>query len=180
MILLDNTALSAFAHIDKLDIPSKLFGETFIPESVYYEGVLKAKKSERVDRIKNCIKEGLIKVIKPSKDDFEFANKLPATLGLGERYTIAIGFLLPPVRHQHERRKGIVPGRLSDIWLRGIAASGIDTPLEFGFMNCCPRQRMIRCYWIPSPPSPASPTPHPGAIFRGRIELSSISGIPST
>ncbi|HWR26325.1 MAG TPA: hypothetical protein VN316_00450 [candidate division Zixibacteria bacterium] len=91
MILLDNTALSAFAHIDKLDIPYKLFGETFIPESVYYEGVLKAKKSERVDRIKNCIKEGLIKVIKPSKDDFEFANKLPATLGLGERYTIAIG-----------------------------------------------------------------------------------------
>lgn len=64
MILLDNTALSAFAHIDRLDIPSKLFGETFIPESVYYEGVLKAKKSERVDRIINCIKEGLIKVIK--------------------------------------------------------------------------------------------------------------------
>ncbi|CAG0979045.1 MAG: hypothetical protein MPEBLZ_00550 [Candidatus Methanoperedens nitroreducens] len=62
MILLDNTALSAFAHIDRLDIPSKLFGETFISESVYYEGILKAKKSERVDRIINCIKEGLIKI----------------------------------------------------------------------------------------------------------------------
>jgi predicted nucleic acid-binding protein len=91
MILLDNTALSAFAHIDRLDILPKLFGETFIPEGVYYEGILKAKKSERVDRIKNCIKEGLIKVIKPSRDDFEFAKKLPANLGLGERYTIAIG-----------------------------------------------------------------------------------------
>jgi predicted nucleic acid-binding protein len=91
MILLDNTALSAFAYIDRLDLISKLFGETFIPESVYYEGVLKAKKSERVDRIKNCIKEGQIKVIKPSRNDFEFAKKLPATLGLGERYTIAIG-----------------------------------------------------------------------------------------
>lgn len=91
MILLDNTALSAFAYIDKLDLPSKLFGETFIPESVYYEGVLKANKSERVDRIKSCIKEGLIKKIKPSKHDIEFANKLPTTLGLGERYTIAIG-----------------------------------------------------------------------------------------
>ncbi len=91
MIILDNTALSAFAHIDRLDIPSKLFGETFIPESVYYEGVLKAKKSERVDRIKKCVEEGLIKVIKHAKDDVEFAKKLPATLGLGERYTIAIG-----------------------------------------------------------------------------------------
>jgi hypothetical protein len=39
MILLDNTALSAFAHIDRLDLPSKLFGEAFIPESVYYEGL---------------------------------------------------------------------------------------------------------------------------------------------
>ena len=72
MILLDNTALSAFAHIDRLDLPSKLFGEAFIPESVYYEGVL-------------------IKVIKPSKHDVKYANKLPATLGPGERYTIAIG-----------------------------------------------------------------------------------------
>lgn len=44
MILLDNTALSALAHIDRLDIPSKLFGETCIPECVYYEGVLNAKK----------------------------------------------------------------------------------------------------------------------------------------
>ncbi len=91
MILLDNTALSAFAHIDRLDIPSELFGEAFIPESVYYEGVLKATKSARVDRIEKCLKEGLIKVIKPAKDDIEFAKKLPATLGLGERYTIAIG-----------------------------------------------------------------------------------------
>jgi len=38
MILLDNTALSAFAHIDRLDLPSKLFGEAFIPESVYTLG----------------------------------------------------------------------------------------------------------------------------------------------
>ncbi len=91
MILLDNTALSAFAHIDKLNIPSKLFGEAFIPESVYYEGVLKSKKSERVDRITNSIEEGLIKVIKPEKHDIEFANRLPSTLGSGERYTIAMG-----------------------------------------------------------------------------------------
>lgn len=91
MIILDNTALSAFAHIDRLDILSKLFGETSIPESVYYEGVLKAKKSKRVDRIRNCIEEGLIKVIKPAKEDIEFAKKLPVTLGLGERYTIAMG-----------------------------------------------------------------------------------------
>src|SRR5665811_2334913 len=91
MILLDNTALSAFAYIDRPGLLSKLFGEIFIPESVYYEGVLKAKKSERVDRIKNCIKEGQIKIIKPSRNDFEFAKKLPTTLGLGERYTIAVG-----------------------------------------------------------------------------------------
>jgi len=49
MIILDNTVLSSFAHIDRLDIPSKLFGDAIIPESVYYEGVLKAKKSKRVD-----------------------------------------------------------------------------------------------------------------------------------
>jgi predicted nucleic acid-binding protein len=91
MIILDNTALSAFAHIDRLDIFSKLFGEISIPESVYYEGVLKAKKSKRVDRIRNCIEEGLIKVIKPAKEDIESAKKLPVTLGLGERYTIAMG-----------------------------------------------------------------------------------------
>ncbi len=91
MIILDNTALSAFAHIDRLDIPSKLFGETIISEGVYYEGVVKAKKSERVNRIRNCIEEGLIKVIKPTKAEIEFANNLPATLGQGERYTIAIG-----------------------------------------------------------------------------------------
>jgi predicted nucleic acid-binding protein len=48
MIILDNTALSSFAHIDRLDIPSKLFGEAVIPEEVFYEGVLKAKRSERV------------------------------------------------------------------------------------------------------------------------------------
>lgn len=92
MIVLDNTALSAFAHIDRLDIPSKLFNEAFIPESVYYEGVLKAKKSERVDRIKNCIEAGLIKVIRPSEVDIEFAKKLPPTLGPGERYAMAMGF----------------------------------------------------------------------------------------
>ncbi len=79
MIILDNTALTAFAHIDRLDIPSKLFGETFIPESVYYEGVLKAKKSERVDRIKKSVEKGLIKIIKPLKKDIEFAKKLPAS-----------------------------------------------------------------------------------------------------
>ena len=91
MILLDNTALSAFAHIDRLDIPSKLFGEAFIPESVYYEGVLKAKKSERGGKIEKCLEEGLIKIIKPVKEDIKFAKELPATLGLGERYTIAMG-----------------------------------------------------------------------------------------
>ncbi len=51
MNILDNTALSAFAHIDRLDIPSKLFGEVFISESVYYEGVLKYKKIDKVKRI---------------------------------------------------------------------------------------------------------------------------------
>ena len=91
MIILDNTVLSSFAHIDTLDIPSKLFGETIIPVGVYYEGVLKAKKSKRVTKIKRSIEEGLIKVIKPTKADREVAERLHGTLGLGERYTIAIG-----------------------------------------------------------------------------------------
>lgn len=91
MIILDNTALSALAHIDRLDIPLKLFGDTRIPECVYYEGVLKAKKSKRVDRIKKCIEEGQIKVIKSSEKDIEYAESLPTALGLGERYAIAIG-----------------------------------------------------------------------------------------
>lgn len=91
MIILDNTALSSFAHIERLDIPAKLFGEAVIPESVYYEGVLKAKRSERVDRIKRCIEEGLIKVIKPSKDDIKAAEYMERNLGFGQRYAIAIG-----------------------------------------------------------------------------------------
>jgi predicted nucleic acid-binding protein len=91
MIILDNTALSSFAHIERLDIPSKLFGEAVIPESVYYEGVLKAKRSERVERIKRCIEEGLIKVVKPSKDEIRAAEKLQKNLGSGERYAIVIG-----------------------------------------------------------------------------------------
>jgi predicted nucleic acid-binding protein len=91
MIVLDNTALSSFAHIDRLDIPSKLFGETIIPEGVYYEGVLKAKKSKRVAKIKRSVENGLIKVIKPTKSDIDAAGRLQRTLGLGERYTIAIG-----------------------------------------------------------------------------------------
>ncbi len=91
MIILDNTALSSFAHIERLDILHKLFKEVVIPESVYYEGVRNAKRSERVDRIKRCIEEGLIKVIKPSKDDIKAAEKLQRSLGSGERYTIAIG-----------------------------------------------------------------------------------------
>jgi predicted nucleic acid-binding protein len=66
MIILDNTALSALAHIDRLDIPARLFGEALIPECVFYEGVQKATKSKRVDRIINCIEKGLITVIKPS------------------------------------------------------------------------------------------------------------------
>jgi len=91
MIILDNTLLSSFAHIDRLDIPHKLFGYEIIPESVYYEGVLKAKKSKRVDKIKKGIEDGLIKVIKPTKSDIEVAEKLQRTLGIGERYTIGIG-----------------------------------------------------------------------------------------
>lgn len=91
MIILDNTVLSSLAHIDRLDIPSKLFGETIIPESVYYEGVLKAKKSKRVAKIKKSVEEGLIKVIKPTKSDTDVVEGLQRNLGLGERYTIAIG-----------------------------------------------------------------------------------------
>jgi predicted nucleic acid-binding protein len=91
MIILDNTALSALAHIDRLDIPLILFGDTHIPECVYYEGVLKAKKSKRVDRIKKCIENGQIKVIKSTQKDIEYAESLPTALGPGERYAIAIG-----------------------------------------------------------------------------------------
>lgn len=91
MIILDNTALSALAHIDRLDIPAILFGEAHIPECVYYEGVQKATKSKRVDRIINCIEKGLITVIKPDQKDIEYAENLPKTLGPGERYAIAIG-----------------------------------------------------------------------------------------
>jgi len=91
MIILDNTVLSSFAHIDGLGIPSELFGVTIIPERVYYEGVLKAKKSKRVAKIKRSVEEGLIKVITPTKTDREVAEGLQRTLGLGERYTIAIG-----------------------------------------------------------------------------------------
>lgn len=91
MIILDNTALSALAHIDRLDIPLKLFGDTHIPECVYCEGVVKAKKSKRVDRIKKCIEKGQIKVIKSAQKDVEYAESLPKALGPGERYAIAIG-----------------------------------------------------------------------------------------
>ena len=90
MIILDNTSLSALAHIDRLDIPLILFGDTHIPECVYYEGVLRAKKSKRVDRIKKCIEKGQIKVIKSTQEDIEYAESLPAALGPGERYAIAI------------------------------------------------------------------------------------------
>jgi predicted nucleic acid-binding protein len=89
MIILDNTVLTSFAHIDRLDLPYKLFGDVRIPESVYYEGVLKAKKSKRVERIKKSIEEGIITVIKP--ETIEVAEKFQRTLGLGERYAIAIG-----------------------------------------------------------------------------------------
>lgn len=92
MILLDNTVLSSFGHIDRLDIPVKLFEDVYVTESVYYEGVLKAKKSKRVDRIKRSVEAGLIKVIKPEKGDLEIAGRFQRTLGLGERDTIAIGF----------------------------------------------------------------------------------------
>jgi predicted nucleic acid-binding protein len=74
-----------------LDTPSKLFGEAIIPDGVYYEGVLRAKKSERVAKIKRSIEDGLIKISKPTKSDIEVAEELQKTLGLGERYTIAIG-----------------------------------------------------------------------------------------
>jgi hypothetical protein len=50
-----------------LDAPSKLFGEAIIPDGVYYEGVIRAKKSERVAKIKRSIEEGLIKITKPKK-----------------------------------------------------------------------------------------------------------------
>lgn len=91
MILLDNTVLSSFAHIDRLDIPVKLFEDVYVPESVYYEGVEKAKKSKRVERIKRSVEAGLIKVIIPGKSDLEIAGRFQRTLGLGERDTIAIG-----------------------------------------------------------------------------------------
>lgn len=91
MIILDNTVLTSFAHIDRLDIIYKLFGDVCIPESVYYEGVLKAKNSKRVERIKRIIEEDRIKIIKPEKEDIKVAEKFQITLGLGERYAIAMG-----------------------------------------------------------------------------------------
>jgi len=91
MIILDNTVLSSLAHVDRLEIPYKLFGEVVIPESVYYEGVLKAKKSKRVRKIEKMVEEGLIKVIRHTKSDIGVAEGLQRNLGLGERYTIAIG-----------------------------------------------------------------------------------------
>ena len=91
MIIRDNTVLSSFAHIDKLNILPRLFGEVIIPESVYSEGVLTAKKSERVERIKRSVAERRIKVLKPTERDTDVAKRLPKTLGFGERYTIALG-----------------------------------------------------------------------------------------
>jgi predicted nucleic acid-binding protein len=85
MIILGNMVLSSFAHIDRLNILPQLFGEVIIPESVYSEGVLTAKKSELVVKIKRNAAEGRIKVLKPTARDIEVAKRLPITLGLGER-----------------------------------------------------------------------------------------------
>jgi hypothetical protein len=70
----------------RFDAPSKLFGKAIIPDGVYYEGVIRAKKSERVAKIKRSIEDGLIKITKPTKSDIEVAEDLQKTLGLGERY----------------------------------------------------------------------------------------------
>jgi predicted nucleic acid-binding protein len=85
MIILDNTVLSSFAHIDRLDILPQLFGEVIIPESVYSEGVLTAKKSERVLKIRRSVAEWRIKVLKPTARDIEVAKRVLITSGIGER-----------------------------------------------------------------------------------------------
>jgi predicted nucleic acid-binding protein len=60
-------------------------------ESVYREGMINAKRYERVIVIKRAVENGLIKVIEPTKSEIKIADGLQKTLGLGERYTIAIG-----------------------------------------------------------------------------------------
>ena len=89
MILLDNSALTSFAHLGLIPLLRTLFGDVAISDAVYHEGIIRAKESERTDRIKRAVEEKAIKVISPTRE--ERTNELSFVLGAGESQTIAIG-----------------------------------------------------------------------------------------
>jgi len=90
MIIIDNTVLTSLAHIEFLHLPSELFGDAKIPESVYDEGVKSADDSKRVKRIKAAIDEGYIQVTRCTENEKEIEKRYKKGLGAGESSCLAI------------------------------------------------------------------------------------------
>ncbi len=90
MIIIDNTVLTSLAHIEFLSLPSKLFGEASIPESVYEEGVKRAEDSTRVKRIKKALEEDYIKKINRTDEEKKIEKQYKKDLGPGESSCLSI------------------------------------------------------------------------------------------
>lgn len=90
MIIIDNTVLTSLAHIEFLHLPSELFGEASILESVYDEGVKSADDSTRIKRIKTAIEEDHIKVTRCTDEEKEMKKRYKKDLGAGESSCLAI------------------------------------------------------------------------------------------
>ncbi len=90
MIIIDNTVLTYLAHIENLNIPSELFGEASIPESVYDEDVKSADDSTRIKRIKTAIEEDHIKVTRCTDEEKKIEKRYKKDLGEGESSCLGI------------------------------------------------------------------------------------------
>lgn len=80
MIVSNSSPLIALGRIERLDILGVLFGQIFIPESVYQETVIETKLEQQRKSILVAIQDGIISVSQPTVSSV-FSRKL----GLGEQ-----------------------------------------------------------------------------------------------
>jgi predicted nucleic acid-binding protein len=127
MIVSDSSPLIALGRIDRLDIFGGLFGEIFIPTSVYQEVVVETRLNQQREAIARAIEDKIIKVVQPGVE-----QTYRRRLGEGEKGVLdlaiameAKGVILDDNKARNEARElGLTLFYTTDI-LRGAEVRGL-------------------------------------------------------
>lgn len=90
-LIINNTVLSNFASVGKLDILKKLYGKAYITLEVYEEvenGIRSGRKF--LNLVKTAINEEWLSVIELNEDELTIFNEILEALDYGEASCIAI------------------------------------------------------------------------------------------